>query len=136
MGGWGGNGSVSAAASIAAAQPAATQLIPVVRWGGSGGVGGGMVTSLQQQAQPQHTWFKTEGRISMAAERLRAWLCLLACLLVLRQDGCSFCFLDALDACFPFWMRRSLYMMLFDAFFTFWMLLIFYMMLFDAFFSF
>ena len=45
-------------------------------------------------------------------------------------------FLDALDACFPFWMRRSLYMMLFDAFFTFWMLLIFYMMLFDAFFSF
>ena len=103
------NGSVSAAASAAAAQPAATQLIPVVRWGGWGG--GGMVTSLQQQAQPQHTWFKTEGRISMAAERPRAWLCdLLACLLVLRQDGCSF-FLDALDACFPFWMRWSLYMM-------------------------
>ena len=43
-------------------------------------------TCVQQQAQPQHTWFKTEGRISMAAERPRAWLCaLLACLLVLHH---------------------------------------------------
>ena len=46
----------------------------------------GLVLTIAQQ-----TWFKTEGRISMAAERPRAWLCaLLACLLVLRQDGVGF----------------------------------------------
>ena len=60
--------------------------------------------------------------------------CLRACWSCARTDAPFF--LDALDACFPFWMRRSLYMMLFDAFFTFWMLLTFYMMLFDAFFLF
>ena len=43
----------------------------------------GLVVAIAQQ-----TWFKTEGRISMAAERPRAWLCaLLACVLVGLAPG-------------------------------------------------